>query len=92
MPEIRTIKRVTPQEIHVVNVQTDVARPMSIKTAVIHVDGDPYEGPYEVTPKITAQTLDTHDKHMKDDVTVLEIPYYETSHQDGLTVYIGNSI
>ena len=87
MPEIRTIKRVTPQEIHVVNVQTDVARPMSIKTAVIHVDGDPYEGPYEVIPKITA-----HDKYMKDDITVLEIPYYETSNQDGLTVYIGNSI
>ena len=36
------------------------------------------------------QVLDTKNKLMPDDVTVLAIPYFETSNlSDGLTVYIG---
>ena len=52
-----------------------------------------YEGPYEVTPKVTDQTLGTKNKHMLDDVHVKEIPYYETSNvYNGLTVFIGGSL
>ena len=51
---------------------------------------DEYEGPYVVTPKAWEEIiLDTDYKLMKDDVTVLEIPYYETSNVSGLTAYIG---
>ena len=52
-----------------------------------------YTGPYEVIPEIVAQVLTTKDKVMRDDVTVLEIPYFETSNpQGGETVYIGSSL
>ena len=48
-----------------------------------------YEGAYDVTPKTVAQTLQTKDKKMKDDVAVLAIPYFEISNTDGTTVIIG---
>lgn len=53
-------------------------------------DADYYKGEYEVTPKLHVETkLDTSGKLMKKDVTVLEIPYYETSNiSGGTTVYI----
>jgi len=53
-------------------------------------DVDPYEGEYTVTPKTFEQTLQTENKLMEEDVTVLSIPYFETSNpQNGYTVYIG---
>lgn len=49
-----------------------------------------YEGPYEVTPKIQEQVLETRNTSMLDDVTVLEIPYEEvTNLGGGLTAVIG---
>lgn len=49
-----------------------------------------YAGPYEVTPRLTAQTLETQAKLMADDVTVYEIPVVRTSNlYDGITVVIG---
>ena len=50
-----------------------------------------YEGAYIVTPLPFAETvLPTTGKRMADDVTVLEIPYYETSNPyGGYTVNIG---
>lgn len=49
-----------------------------------------YEGDYEVIPKVTAQSLPTKEKYMIDDVTVKEIPFFETSNNSGgNTVYIG---
>jgi hypothetical protein len=33
--------------------------------------------------------LETRDKMMINDVTVLEIPYFETSNISGITIYIG---
>lgn len=48
-----------------------------------------YDGTYEVTPKINAQTLATKDKSMTDNVTVLAVPYSEvTNPQGGKTVNI----
>ena len=67
----------------------DTAEAINVNT----VDLPEYEGPYEVTPKVDDQTLETKDKWMSDNVHVKEIPYYETSNiQNGLTVFIANSI
>lgn len=58
-----------------------------------NIGTNPYEGDYEVTPKTYSQTLETKSKYMTDDVTILEIPYFETSNEsDGLTVYIANTL
>lgn len=48
-----------------------------------------YKGSYIVTPKVYPQSLPTKNKIMKSDVSILEIPYYETSNLSGKTVYIG---
>ena len=49
-----------------------------------------YGGEYVVTPMpFESQTLETKSKLMADDVTVLAIPYYETSNVSGITIYIG---
>lgn len=49
-----------------------------------------YGGPYEVTPRLYAQSLDTDGKLMEDDVTVYEIPVTRTTNPTGgLTVLIG---
>lgn len=53
---------------------------------------DNYVGPYEMTPKVTSQTLDTADKHLTDDVTIEAIPYYEVSNShNGKTIIIGGN-
>lgn len=53
------------------------------------VCADDYEGAYTVTPRFYEQTLETQGKYMHGDVTVLEIPYFETSNlSGGTTVYI----
>lgn len=54
-------------------------------------DVDIYDGDYIVIPKpFDDQEFNTKGLLMKDDLTVLQIPYYETSNiADGLTVYIG---
>ena len=52
-----------------------------------------YDGAYTVTPKAnTEQILETAHKLMSDDVTVFEIPYFETSNLSGTTVYIANEV
>ena len=49
-----------------------------------------YDGDYEVTPRLYAQSLDTDGKLMEDDVTVYEIPISHTTNPTGgLTVLIG---
>lgn len=63
---------------------------MSIGAEYTMVQGDPYEGAYEVTPRVYAQTLETEGKLMSDDVTVHEIPVTRTTNPTGgLTVLIG---
>ena len=53
------------------------------------VSGD-YAGPYEVTPRVYTQILDTYGKLMEADVTVHEIPVTQTSNPyGGQTVLIG---
>ena len=48
-----------------------------------------YEGEYEVTPKRREQILETEALTMKHNVTVHEIPYYETVNPYGKTFVIG---
>ena len=49
-----------------------------------------YEGPYRVTPIFADQVLETAQKLMLDDVTVLEIPVAKTTNiGGGYTVTIG---
>lgn len=65
----------------------------TIEEAVIVNGGgnyDVYDGEYVVTPKKDQeQILETKEKLMADDVTVLKIPYFETSNPfDGQTIFI----
>lgn len=56
-------------------------------------DVDPYTGSYEVTPKVDAQTLQTAQKMMTDDLIVTAIPIYEVSNNSGgHTVYIAREV
>lgn len=50
-----------------------------------------YDGEYEVTPRASDEVLlDTQGKMLLDDVTVHEIPYYETTNESGgYTAIIG---
>lgn len=42
-----------------------------------------YEGPYEVTPMVSEQTLETDEKVMDENVVVFAIPYSEVSNPSG---------
>lgn len=49
-----------------------------------------YIGSYDVIPKVTEQIVNTHDRHMTDDLTVKAIPYAEVTNQaNGMTATIG---
>ena len=59
----------------------------------VYMGGEPYEGPYDVTPKVTAQTLKTAQKLMREDVSVRAIPYFDVSNPaGGNTIYIANEV
>lgn len=59
-------------------------------TEVSHDGVQEYTGPYEATPKVTAQTLPTKDKLMRDDLVVREIPITRVSNTSGgNTIIIG---
>lgn len=50
-----------------------------------------YTGETVVTPKTVAQNLETANKSVLSDITVLEIPYFETSNVKGKTAIIGGN-
>lgn len=66
---------------------------MTVREATIVYGEDaspPYAGPYIVTPKVEAQTLETARKIMTDDVNIKAIPFFDTSNiAGGQTIYIG---
>ena len=63
------------------------------QAVIVSVGGEPYEGEYEVTPKISSQTLATAKKLMKDDMTIKAIPYFDVSNPaGGQTIYIGSEL
>lgn len=53
-----------------------------------------YGGSYEVTPRTeTPVVLETAKKYLEQDVTVLKVPFFQTSNEaGGATVYIGNEV
>lgn len=52
-----------------------------------------YEGEYTVTPEVEGQTLETAGKMMGDNVTINDIPLYDTSNTSGgTTVYIASGV
>lgn len=52
-----------------------------------------YTGEYNVVPKAAEeQRLPCAGKKMKKDVTVQRVPYYETSNDTGITVYIASEV
>ena len=54
---------------------------------------DYYTGDYVVEPKARKNVvLPTKMKVMSDDVTVLQVPYFETSNVHGNTVYIASEV
>lgn len=68
---------------------------MKIAPAKVVYTGDskPYEGEYDVTPQAkSAVILPTKDRLLSRDVNVKKIPYYETSNQTGVTVYIASEV
>lgn len=50
---------------------------------VVGGDAPEYLGPYEVTPRLSEQVLQTANKLMRNDVTVEGIPSYRTSNLGG---------
>ena len=67
------------------------AKPVTwIAEAISSVSSLPsYLGPYEVTPTIAPQVLETRAHQMADDLTVDGIPRYDVSNEYGVTVSIG---
>lgn len=63
-------------------------------TAVLKVsEFDYYTGAYEVIPKAdTEVVLETSGLMMANDVTVRQIPYYETHSETGITAYIASEV
>lgn len=60
---------------------------------ISRIDGEPYEGEYEVDPTFEIQTLLTAHKYMADNVTVHAIEVSTVSNPSGgNTVYIGGII
>ena len=59
---------------------------------VQYVGGDVYDGDYVVVPKTETQVLPTRSKVMADDVTVKEVPFFQTSNTYGDTVYIASEV
>lgn len=62
---------------------------VTINAVEIADTGNIYEGSYEIVPSTEVQTVECSGMYMKDDVVCKEIPYYEVSNIDGVTVYIG---
>ena len=74
-------------------IQTPTNISMGMDTAIVVGSGTPYTGDYVVTPRAHDQTvLPTKRKQMLDDVTVLEVPYWETSNESGVTAYIAQEV
>ena len=56
----------------------------------VYDDVPQYAGDYEVTPKVSEQTLPTAQKFLARDVKIERIPYFEVSNNSGgTTVTIG---
>lgn len=63
------------------------------KIVINKINTEVYDGEYEVTPQAhKEQILLTKNKSMTDNVTVLRVPYFETSNIYGNTVFIATEV
>lgn len=63
---------------------------LSVRIKIGGIAIQEYEGAYIITPSGEIQILETNQKKMNDDVTVLAVPYAETANSaGGITVTIG---
>ena len=67
----------------------DGAEKISGKLGIGGLATKKYTGSYSIIPSSSAQVLETKRKMMIDDLEIKAIPYYETSNETGMTVYIG---
>lgn len=66
---------------------------MSMAVVVEYIPQGAYDGQYTVEPLVHSNViLDTRGKSMARDITVLKVPYSETSNEKGITAYIGGSL
>ena len=75
--------------------EVDSGYKIGVETAIIVGNKyEYYDGATTVTPKADSQTvLETADKVVLDDITVLKIPYWETSNiSGGYTVFIAGEV
>lgn len=69
---------------------TPVLAHVSTGSVVVeHVDLPDYDGEYAITPSVAAQTLETANKTLREDIEINPIPYYDVSNEFGRTIYIG---
>ena len=58
-----------------------------------YIGGEQYNGAYEVTPKLEAQTLPTKDKVLTDNMTIKEIEIHRVKNSSGgTTIYIARGV
>lgn len=90
------IKNAQKQNIKIIVDNTpcqDVGVEQDVILVPVYKDATPYEGEYEITPTVDAQTMPTKDRLMEDDVTIKSIPFFEVSNTSGgSTVYIAKEI
>ena len=71
----------------------DIDVEAELSSIIAYSTAETYDGAYEVTPMADVeQVLATAQKLMADDVTVHKVPYYETSNDHGMTVYIAEGV
>ena len=74
---------------------TDQSFKIKFRQVVTHVADSVtrYNGDYEVTPKIVAQSLPTAETYLEQDVHIKSIPFFEVSNTSGgNTIFIGNEV
>lgn len=73
-----------------IDMDMTITRPLVIDMTsnVVQVTGDPWEGPYEITPHSYDQEFNTVEKLFIDDLTVLAIVTHENPNTKGTTFTI----
>lgn len=84
---------VTEDKGYTVTIDTESDIMIDCEYAIIQGYGADYEGSYTAIPKAHSQTiLPTNGKTLADNITVQQIPYFETSNPNGKTVFIANEV
>lgn len=74
-------------------IQVRVAQQSAVSvriTGTAVVSAPEYAGPYDITPLLSAQTLPTAKRLLKQDVIIEKIPQYEVSNDYGTTLILGD--